>query len=805
MSFLRRSARHRLSAGKGSSGFTLVELIIVVMLMGMITSALAASFVTALNASSVDSQRINETDDAQQVASFLVRDAQAAGGSNPATGSADTSLGVSLTDDAGCTGTGALVIRFEWLDRVTALSSRSRVVTYFFDSTAHRLVRLSCVDGGAASSVTLAGSVGSPAPSAGCIPVESCPGLPDRVTLTLTATNNPSTAPSPYTTTLTASVRPEAQVPPNLGNSTSVPLLALGSGGTCTGIGSGLDIGGGPDVVVNGVAAINMSDGSECTALTMTGGGTYTATSTSVLAGGSCTGYACFESAPLSALSTPFADPFAGLPTPTGSCSGSNPAPVSGHYRPGTYPQLLTISTPFIFDAGVYVLCNGMLVNSIGKVSGSGVMLYLKGGGLSIGNGGSVALSAPTTGAYANLLVWLPASNPSTGVTIDGAAVVSTYGGAIYAPNATVSMGNGSGVSVGMVVAKIVHISGGGTATFGVAPPVILAPTTLPDWTVGRPYPSRTFSGSGGYPAYTWSAAGLPAGLSLSSDGTLSGTPTAAGSASTTVTLTDSRGNVTTTSYTYTINAVPNVTTASLPSASQGVAYSATVAATGGTGSPTWSATGLPAGLAINASTGVISGTTATKATASVTVTVTDTAGATDSQALSLAVNVVPFTVTNVMLAPGNGQVGLDDTVTITYNKAIAVATMCSVWSGDTTDQHINGDNQVTVTVNNNAGSTGNDTLTVTSTTCTLRFGTIDLGSPSWVTATRTFKGTKTNMSVVGYDASAFTLVVTLGSPSGATATGIPAQTIVYTPNPALTDTFANAISGSYSFTNRKF
>jgi hypothetical protein len=53
-----------------------------------------------------------------------------------------------------------------------------------------------------------------------------------------------------------------------------------------------------------------------------------------------------------------------------------------------------------------------------------------------------------------------------------------------------------------------------------------------------------------------------------------------------------------------------SVTTASLPAATAGVPYDATLQGAGGTGTGTWSINGsLPAGLSLNASTGVISGT----------------------------------------------------------------------------------------------------------------------------------------------------------------------------------------------------
>jgi hypothetical protein len=51
-------------------------------------------------------------------------------------------------------------------------------------------------------------------------------------------------------------------------------------------------------------------------------------------------------------------------------------------------------------------------------------------------------------------------------------------------------------------------------------------------------------AGSGGVGGpYTFSATGLPAGLTMSSAGTISGTPTATGTFSYTVTVKDSAGN----------------------------------------------------------------------------------------------------------------------------------------------------------------------------------------------------------------------------------------------------------------------
>jgi putative Ig domain-containing protein len=87
----------------------------------------------------------------------------------------------------------------------------------------------------------------------------------------------------------------------------------------------------------------------------------------------------------------------------------------------------------------------------------------------------------------------------------------------------------------------------------------------------------------------------------------------------------------------------PTITTTVLPSGSQVQAYSATLAATGGTLPYNWSiiSGSLPPGLSLNSSTGVISGTPTAGGFFAFTVQVTDSASNTATASLSITVAVL--------------------------------------------------------------------------------------------------------------------------------------------------------------------
>ena len=173
-------------------------------------------------------------------------------------------------------------------------------------------------------------------------------------------------------------------------------------------------------------------------------------------------------------------------------------------------------------------------------------------------------------------------------------------------------------------------------------PPVIITTNSLPSGTVGAVY-SQTLQATSGTPPYTWgvTAGALPVGMSLSSAGTISGTPTVPGLYTFTVEAVDANVQLATKTLTITVNPTPAITTTSLPQGSVSEAYSQTVLTTGGTQPFEWSisAGALPPGLSLDPSTGAISGTPAGSGTYHFTVRLADAYSVSVSKALDIPVS----------------------------------------------------------------------------------------------------------------------------------------------------------------------
>ena len=178
----------------------------------------------------------------------------------------------------------------------------------------------------------------------------------------------------------------------------------------------------------------------------------------------------------------------------------------------------------------------------------------------------------------------------------------------------------------------------------GLAFLVITNLSPLPADRVGVAY-NEALGATGGTLPYTWAVASgpLPAGLSLSTNGVISGTPTAVFNSSFTIKVTDQTGQSVTNQFSLVISAAgpPAITTTSpLPGGFVGVAYSQTLQASGGTTPYTWSVISgtLPTGLKLS-SAGVISGKPTAARTSTFTVKVTAAGGLAATNKFSLTIS----------------------------------------------------------------------------------------------------------------------------------------------------------------------
>ncbi len=192
--------------------------------------------------------------------------------------------------------------------------------------------------------------------------------------------------------------------------------------------------------------------------------------------------------------------------------------------------------------------------------------------------------------------------------------------------------------------------------------------TTLPNGTVGVAY-NQTLNATGGTPSYTWTldSGTLPASVSLSGAGVISGTPTVAATSNFVVRVTDSLSQTTTQALSIIIDPAGalTITITTLPAAIEGQVYSQELSASGGTPPLVWTiiSGALPAGLSLSGA-GVISGSSTVSGNFPFTVSVSDGASNSATQPLTLLVNPASS-------SGGSGNGGNEDSGCTTGEQAL--------------------------------------------------------------------------------------------------------------------------------------
>ena len=243
------------------------------------------------------------------------------------------------------------------------------------------------------------------------------------------------------------------------------------------------------------------------------------------------------------------------------------------------------------------------------------------------------------TGGVATYVWGLVSGSLPPGVTLNAAtgylAGIPTSSG-VY--TFTISVTDSQGVPVTITKEFRLTVSVGTLSIITVSP--------LAGATAGTRF-SKSCDVIGGVAPYSWTldSGNLPSGVSLNgTTGYLAGIPTASGTYSFAIKVTDGQGTPATATKTFSLAvavAPPTIVTVSpLTDATKGVAYSKTLSATGGVKPYSWSvaAGSLPSGITLDLLAGKLTGTATTSGTYAVTLRVTDVQGSVATKAFTMTV-----------------------------------------------------------------------------------------------------------------------------------------------------------------------
>ena len=379
------------------------------------------------------------------------------------------------------------------------------------------------------------------------------------------------------------------------------------------------------------------------------------------------------------------------------TASGGNGGPYTYQISQGVLPAGLSDNTSGLIsgtptEAGTFTFTESA---SDGTDAGTvDITLVIGGGTITVTPGSGSLPPATAYQAYSQSLsasggtapytyAQVPGTAPPAGISIGSGGSISGTATALGTTNFSVKVTDNTGASTQVSYSLQV-----------VAPTITLSPTSVPSAIQNNTYSAVTLTPAGGIGPYTIAlqSGALPSGMTLSSGGVLSGTPTVTGTFPFTAHATDVHGFTGSQAYSLTVNAItppgaPTIGTASAGNAQATVSFTAP-ANNGGATITGYTATSSPGGLTGSCASSPCTITGLTNGTAyTFTVTATNSAGTGAPSAASNSVT-PKASQTITFNNPGTQNFGTTPTLTATASSSLTVSfsstttAVCTTTSG---------------------------------------------------------------------------------------------------------------------------
>jgi prepilin-type N-terminal cleavage/methylation domain-containing protein len=477
---LQARAKQRHASRGNEGGFTLVELLIVIVILPLVAGALSVALLSVLTEQNTIASKTSNSGDATVLSAVFGKDVQSA--------QYLTLPPYANSSSPAACGTTSPILSLQW-----PVSGPTTVVSYAVvtQSGSSRLFRYACQGTNAPTTTVVAHGVqstltatvaGSSCSNFSCTAAlvaaqsswASAMGV-SGVTLAVQAPEKTQSGTTTYSYSLIAA--PRVSSPVSRGGSIPghAPFLMLGTSSpavSCTGHDS---------ITVAGTAAINSTG----TDVKTTGTASFSASSAYVGASSSSTAYSGSNITPTSPTQTGVStvDPYAGMPTPV-----TEPIPntvtAGSTYNglsvfsdsnlqtdgPGIYLNAVSINSATTIRSGTYVFQNGLSVSGNGALTGSGgspvsVLFYSYRGAVSLNGDGTILLTplSSTTAGAAGITLWMDQGD-SSNLTLGGNGASTVISGTVYAPGAQANVGGNGTLDLGSLVSSSVSCNGGGNA-----------------------------------------------------------------------------------------------------------------------------------------------------------------------------------------------------------------------------------------------------------------------------------------------------------------------------------------------------